>query len=84
MNMKCSQYTCRTLNLEKLYERLLNEEFMDKINVKQANTGGHKLFLAIAKNTLTEEEVRSVVYKLLEVLFLMFCSPWVLLRPLLE
>lgn len=25
-------------------------------------------------------EVRSVVYKLLEVMFLMFCSPWILLR----
>lgn len=48
---------------------------MDKINVKQTNTGGHKLVFAIAKSSLTEEEVRSVAYKLLEVLFLMFCSP---------
>ena len=29
-------------------------------------------------------EVRSVVYMLLQVMFLMFCSPWLLLRPQLE
>lgn len=42
------------------------------------------MFFAIAKNPVTEGEVRSVAYKLLEVLFLMFCSPWVLLRLQLE